>query len=126
MGILHEAMEMDPPFAPHIGSRKEQIHQHRLAAADLANQIQPVRPGFVRPLNRLAPQPPGQQAGCCARADGWLIATQLQPQALQALSGQGLRRVGCQFTLGNPGAIGGQRSCGEGRILCRCIHNMRQ
>jgi len=41
--ILHEAMEVDPLFAVHIGRGEEQVHQHGFAAAHLAHDVQAVR-----------------------------------------------------------------------------------
>jgi hypothetical protein len=39
----HEGMEMNPPLAQARHRGKEQIHQHRFAAADRAVQIEPHR-----------------------------------------------------------------------------------
>ena len=59
-----------------------------------------------------APQPGQQPAG---RGQGRrVVAAQLQPQILQALGGQALRRIGRQRTLTHQGAIGSKRA-GAGR-----------
>ena len=40
MDILHEGMEMSAPLGLDRGAREEAIHEHRLAAADAAPQIE--------------------------------------------------------------------------------------
>ena len=56
--VLHEAMEVDALLAAHIGGGEEQVHQHGLAAPDLAHDVEAVR----RLRLRLAAQQAGEQA----------------------------------------------------------------
>ena len=48
MDILHEGMKMNAPLAGDGGMREEEIHQHGLAAADLAKNVEALEP-FGRP-----------------------------------------------------------------------------
>jgi len=112
--VLHEAVEMDAPLARQLGRGKEQIHQHGFAPADLADQIQPVRPRLVRPVGRLAAQEAGEQRAVAARrARRRVVAAQLGPQRLQPLGGHALRGVGDQAPIGHQRPVGGQRPLGE-------------
>ena len=43
MNVLHEAVEVDALLAAHVGGGEEQVHQHGLAAADLAHDVEAVR-----------------------------------------------------------------------------------
>ena len=40
MDLLHEVEKMDPPLAVRAGEFKKQVHQHRLAATDLAPNVE--------------------------------------------------------------------------------------
>ena len=115
--LLHELVEVDPLLPRHIGAGEEQVHQHGLAAADLANQIESlgrVARGF---LDRLAAQEAGDEAAALlgGRLVLRLVAARAAPEILQGLGGKRLGGVGTQFTRRHLRTVGGEWSFGVGR-----------
>ena len=107
MDVLHETMEMDALLARDLGGVEEQVHQHGLAAPDLAHQIQPGRHIF---LGMAPAQQPGQQAPAGRRNRLGIVTTQPLPQILQALDRCRLRRVGRQRAVGDQVLVDRQRA----------------
>ena len=79
--VLHEAVEMDAPLARAPGRGEEQVHQHRLAAADLADQVEPARAVLVGAVGRAAAHEAGKHAAVRRRPARRIVAAQLQPTA---------------------------------------------
>ncbi len=77
--LLHEAVEVDAPFARHVGGGEEQVHQHRLAAADLADEVNSVGAGRQRRVDRPAAQQARQQAIAVGVARRQVVAAQPHP-----------------------------------------------
>ncbi len=101
--VQHELVEMDPLLALHRRGLEEQIHQHGLAAADAAEQVQPLR-RRVAPPGQPEPRPPAGDAGRRAIVGHRVV------QALQLLHRQPLRRVGMQRAVADQRTKRGQRA----------------
>ena len=43
MGLAHEFLEVDAALVAHSDARKEEVHEHGLAAADAAEEVEPFR-----------------------------------------------------------------------------------
>ncbi len=113
MDVLHEPMEVDALLATHIGGGKEQVHQHGLAAPDLAHDVEAVQPGFGRLATA---EQPGEQPIAIRRTRARIVAEQRLPQPLQPLRHQFLSRVGRQLAGRHHRPEGWQRPA-----LRRCI-----
>ena len=61
LDLEHELVEVHAALLGHRRIGEEQVHQHRLAAADRSPDVEPVRPG--RRLGRAHQAEPRQQAG---------------------------------------------------------------
>ena len=107
--VLHEAVEMNAPLALDLGRGEKQVHQHRLAAADLADQIQPAATVLVRPIGLLAAGKRPSSPGIRRRPGHRVVAAQLDPQFLQPLRCPFLRRIGREIAGVAAGAIDRQR-----------------
>jgi hypothetical protein len=92
--LEHEGVEMHPPGRDRRGGRDQQVHQHRLAAADRAPEIDPAR---CRRRRRAAGEA-AEQAHRAALFDGRhreRVGELLQPQRRRRLL-----RIGAKLTLG--------------------------
>ena len=114
VALLHERVEMDAAFAGDLGSAEEQVHQHGFPAADLADEVQAVRPFFIRPVHRPPAEQAGQQAGLCRMR---IIPPEADPEGLQPLGGPGLGGLRVQGAGGDARAVGWQRTAGSGPHL---------
>ena len=90
MHVLHEVVEMDAALPRHRGAGEEHVHQHALAAPDLAEDVEPHR----RRLGRLGEAEPHAPA---ALAVSRLIRGERAGEALQLLGGEFLGRVVLQL-----------------------------
>jgi hypothetical protein len=84
MDLEHEGVEMDAPFARCRDRGKEHVHQHGLAATDIAVDIKSAR--------RRAGEP-GPPAACAVA----LVLPEAAPQHLQFFRRGFLRRIGHQL-----------------------------
>ncbi len=76
--LLHEAVKMDAPLARDLRRLEEQVHQHGLAAANLADEVEAVRPPLRDVVEAaLAAEQPGEQARRLGR--GRIVAAQRRP-----------------------------------------------
>ena len=83
MGLGHELVEMDAALGDGGGERKELVHQHGLAAADLAVDVEPARRGIAR-----AEEPAEKTA-----AGRWLLFGKRAVEGLEPVDDAGLRRI---------------------------------
>ena len=104
--LEHEGVEMDPPLALHRRRGEEQVHQHRLAAADAAEDVEAVRRG-VRNPGEAEPRPPAAAVGA------GVVALEGAVQAFELLGRQRLDGVGLEPPLGEPCPVGGKRPLGR-------------
>ncbi len=97
----HEGVEMDAALALDRCGREKQIHQHRLAAADRAENIEALRRwiGPARQAQALTPT---------ACPLGGPVIGERVGEAFQLLGGELLARIGLQPTGGHAPAIAGQ------------------
>ena len=108
---LHEAMEMDALLARYLGAGEEQVHQHRFAAADLANQIEAFRRALGREGQlRLAAQHAVEQAVAPNSALTGADRSRATPPTGSATVGRVvLRWVGREFATSDHGGRGQDR-----------------
>ncbi|POF61113.1 hypothetical protein KMAL_32740 [Novacetimonas maltaceti] len=113
--ILHEAVEMHPALVLHRGEVEEQVHQHRLAAPDLPDHVDPARPrrSRLRPAPAPKAQPRAQaaeQAGTRGRPlhDHRVVVAQFAPQPVQAAGRLFLFRVAVERARRNAGLVHGE------------------
>ena len=116
--VLHEAMEVDALLAAHIGGGEEQVHQHGLAAPDLAHDVEAVRP--VR--RRFAAEQAGEQAAAVGRPRRRIVAAQPRPQRLEPFGDEFLGGVGCQFAGRHHRPEGWQRPTLRRDVGARAVH----
>ena len=104
--LLHEGVEVDPPLGLDPGGLEEHVHQHRLAGADRADQIE-----ALGRLGQAAPEAEALLPAGAARAR--LIVGERVVQALQLLRRQLLH--GIEIDLARPlaRAVGCERSLGH-------------
>jgi len=96
MHFEHEFVEMDAALPADVHALVEQVHQHRLAAADAAPEVEPAR--RVGQAAERAPQD----------AALFRYRLQLARQPVQPLGGGGLFGVGAQFARGDQGVVAGE------------------
>ena len=85
MNLGHEFVEMGAALVLDRALLEEQIHQHGLAAADVAMDVEPARRRLV-----LVGEQPAEQALFAQR----LVARQPFFQPAKRVGGEGLRRIG--------------------------------
>ncbi len=102
--LEHEGMEVHPPLLRDRCRREEQIHQHRFAATDGTEEIEPLR----RRIGLDEAQPRAPAALPVPR----LVVEQRARQALELLDGQRLARIGHQLARLDERAIGRLRAFG--------------
>ena len=99
--LEHELVEMHPAFGRHRSAGEEQVHQHRLAAPDAAEEIEPRRRLGAPPR-----QPEALAPGTRRRRP---VACQRVVQGLQLLDRDRLGRIHRQQPLLAPRTIGRER-----------------
>ena len=103
MDVLHEAVEMNPPLAGHLCGLEEQVHQHGLAATDIADEVEAGGHVF---LGVAPPHQPGQKPEAGLRNGFGIVVAQPLPQILQPIDRHRLRGIGRQRTVGDHRLIG--------------------
>ena len=116
--VLHEAVEVDALLAAHIGGGEEQVHQHGLAAPDLAHDVEAVR----RLRRRLAAEQAGEQAAAVGRARRRVVAAQPRHSVWSRSATQFLGCIGCQFAGRHHRPEGWQRPALRRGVGARAIH----
>ena len=103
VNIEHEFMEMDPALAPDRTGREEQVHQQRLAAPDIAPDVDALE--FRRSLVAVAEQPAKRR-----RLAGQPLRRKPVVQSRQLFDDRILRAIPLDFAGGDKRGIA--RGCG--------------
>ena len=112
--VGHEFVEMDAALALHRAGLEEQVHQHGLAAPDLAVDVKP----FQRRAGLLAAAEQPAERGRFARQP---MAVDAPFERGQLLREHGLAGIGLDFSGGDKGRVaraegfGHETNCGPGR-----------
>src|SRR5665213_1864749 len=101
MHLDHEGVEMDAPLMRQAQRLVEHVHQHGLAAADRAAEIEPLR--RLGDAQAYARRP-------AAHAGRRLVIEQRPPQTLQLLGGELLAGIWHKVARRAAGAVDGQRA----------------
>ena len=83
MGLGHELVEMDTALGDGGGERKELVHQHGLAAADLAVDVETARRVVA----------PAEEPAKKTAAGRWLLFGKRAVESFQPIDDGGLRRI---------------------------------
>ena len=108
MHLEHEAVEMDAALLRDRRGREEQVHQHRLAAPDRAEDIET----RGRRLGRAGKPEPGAPAALDGSRP---VVGEGAREALQLLHRKFLPRVAHQLAGPAPRAVAAERPIGGGR-----------
>ena len=103
--VGHEFVEMRPPLPPHFARREEQIHQHGLAAADVAVDVE-----ALHRAGRLAAREQPAERGRLARQP---VLRQRLLQRRQPADELGLGGVGLDLAGGDERGVTGGEGVGH-------------